>query len=59
MSEIKTGLAKYEVGQPFNPFAIFTGIFIPEAIVNTKNSGIPLAAKIGVHLTTMVVVLRY
>jgi hypothetical protein len=32
------------VGQPFNPFGLFTGIFIPEALMRAKN--ISLGAKV-------------
>jgi hypothetical protein len=33
-----------EVGLPFNPFGLFNGIFIPEALVRAR--GISLGAKI-------------
>jgi len=31
------GPASLQVGQPFNPFGLFVGIFIPEALVRTKD----------------------
>jgi hypothetical protein len=38
------GHVSLEVGQPFNPFGLFNGIFIPEALVRAR--GISLGAKI-------------
>jgi hypothetical protein len=41
-----TGAARkvsLQVGQPFNPIKLFTGIFIPDALVKAK--GISLGAK--------------
>jgi hypothetical protein len=30
-------VSNLQVGQPFNPFRLFTGIFIPEALVRYKD----------------------
>jgi hypothetical protein len=38
------GYVSLEVGDPFNPFRLFNGIFIPEALV--RESGISVGAKV-------------
>jgi hypothetical protein len=38
------GKVSLQVGQPFNPFGMFNGIWIPEALVRAK--GISLGAKV-------------
>ena len=32
----RQGPTTFMVGQPFNPYRLFTGIFIPEALVRSK-----------------------
>lgn len=36
-SPIAEGRRSLQVGQPFNPFGLFNGIFIPEALMRAKN----------------------
>ena len=38
------GVVSLQIGQPFNPFKLFTGIFIPEALVRAK--GVSPGAKL-------------